>query len=291
MKAISLRFRIYITLLISVFLIGMIGLTVFEHFSPLDAFYFVVVTISTVGYGDLSPLTPHGKILSIIIILIGVGCFVGLVANSIEYLIVKRERSDRLEKLNMIVGVFYSQIGTKLLRKFSTADPKISEICSALVVSNNWSDNDFTGAFDKLKHHSYHLDSREISLGELQEFLMQHQGLMLTLLENPQIFEHDRFTDLLHAVFHLTEELNARERLTDLPVTDYAHLSVDLTRVYSQSRNRMAGVYAASQEKISLPVLVIHENQPVRFACIGDCTGMKNIFPPENSKSHRDWSS
>ena len=62
---------------------------------------------------------------------------------------------------------------------------------------------------------------------------MQHQGLMLTLLENPQIFEHDRFTDLLHAVFHLTEELNARERLTDLPVTDYAHLSVDLTRVYS----------------------------------------------------------
>ena len=118
MKAISLRFRIYITLLISVFLIGMIGLTVFEHFTPLDAFYFVVVTISTVGYGDLSPLTPYGKILSIIIILIGVGCFVGLVANSIEYLIVKRERSDRLEKLNMIVGVFYSQIGTKLLRRF-----------------------------------------------------------------------------------------------------------------------------------------------------------------------------
>jgi voltage-gated potassium channel len=234
MKAISLRFRIYITLLITVFLIGMIGLTVFEHFTPLDAFYFIVVTISTVGYGDLSPLTPHGKILSIIIILIGVGCFVGLVANSIEYLIVKRERSDRLEKLNMIVGVFYSQIGTKLLRKFSTADPKINEISSALVVSNNWSDNDFTGAFDKLTNHSYHLDSREVSLGELQEFLMQHQGLMLTLLENPQIFEHDRFTDLLHAVFHLTEELNARERLTDLPVTDYAHLSVDLTRVYSK---------------------------------------------------------
>jgi hypothetical protein len=234
MKTISLRFRIYISLLAAVFLIGVIGLTVFEHFSLLDAFYFVVVTISTVGYGDLSPLTPYGKILAIVIILIGVGCFVGLAANSIEYLIDKRERSHRLEKLNMIIGVFYSETGTKLLKKFSAVDPEIKEIRSALVVSNNWSDSDFTEAFVKLKQHSYHLDSREISLADLHAFLVQHQGLMLTLLENPQIFEHDRFTDLLHAVFHLAEELNARESLIDLPTTDYHHLSGDLTRVYSQ---------------------------------------------------------
>jgi voltage-gated potassium channel len=234
MKAISLRFRIYIALLAAVFLIGLIGLTVFEHFSLLDAFYFIVVTISTVGYGDLSPLTPHGKILAIVIILIGVGCFVGLVANSIEYLIVNRERSQRLEKLNMIVGVFYSQIGTNLLKKFSGIDPEIQEIRSALIVSNNWSPTDFTEAFVKLKRHKYHLDSSKISLVELHEFLLQYQGLMLALLENPQIFEHDRFTDLLHAVFHLAEELNARESLFDLPATDHHHLSGDLTRVYSQ---------------------------------------------------------
>ena len=39
---------------------------------------------------------------------------------------------------------------------------------------------------------------------------------------------------MLHAVFHLAEELVAREQLTDLPQTDYDHLSGDLTRVYSQ---------------------------------------------------------
>jgi hypothetical protein len=71
-------------------------------------------------------------------------------------------------------------------------------------------------------------------LEELHITLSQYKGFMLTLLENPQLFEHDRFTDLLHAVFHLSEELNARERLTDLPTTDYHHLSGDLTRVYSQ---------------------------------------------------------
>jgi len=234
MKNISVRFRIYFSILVAVLFIGMVGLMVIEDFSPLDAFYFLIVTISTVGYGDLHPLTQLGKMLVIAIILVGVGCFVGVVANAIEYMIEKRERSQRIEKLNMIIGVFYSEMGTKLLKKFSSIDPGIHGIQSALVIANTWSDDDFLKVHALLKEHSFRLDSREISLEELHTFLSQYKGLMLTLLENPQLFEHDRFTDLLHAVFHLAEELNTRERLVDLPTTDYDHLSGDLTRVYSQ---------------------------------------------------------
>ena len=53
----------------------------------------------------------------------------------------------------------------------------------------------------------------------------------LTLLENPRLIEHDRFTPLLQARFHLTEEQMAREGFTSLPTTDYAHLSGDINRV------------------------------------------------------------
>jgi len=234
METISLRFRIYFSIFVAVLFIGMVGLILLESFSPLDAFYFLIVTIATVGYGDLHPLTPLGKILVIVIILAGVGCFVGVVANAIEYMIEKRERSQRIEKLNMIIGVFYSEIGTKLLKKFSAIDPGIHGIQAALMVSDNWSDDDFKKVHTLLKEHSFRLNSREISLEELHTFLSHYKGFLLALLENPQLFEHDRFTDLLHAVFHLAEELNARERLTDLPTTDYLHLSLDLTRVYSQ---------------------------------------------------------
>ncbi len=115
----SLRLRIYLSILIGVFIIGMIGLIYFEKFPPLDAFYFFVTTISTVGLGDLHPITPEGKILVIFIILIGVGCFVGVVANAIELLIDERERRQRFEKLNMIIGAFFSEMGTNLLKKFS----------------------------------------------------------------------------------------------------------------------------------------------------------------------------
>lgn len=234
MKSISLRFRIYLAILVMVLFLGTIGLMVIENFSLLDSFYFIIVTIATVGYGDIHPLSPAGKILVVGIILAGVGCFVGVVANAIEYMIDMRERTQRIEKLNMLIGVFYSEVGTKLLKKFSPKDPKIQEIRSALTVSDNWSEDDFKTAHTKLKAHSYHLDSREFSLEELHAFFSEHKVFLLALLENPQLFEHDRFTDMLHAVFHLAEELSARDRLVDLPAPDYSHLSVDLTRVYSQ---------------------------------------------------------
>ena len=233
MNSISLRFRIYFSILAVVLFIGMAGLIIIESFSPLDAFYFLIVTIATVGYGDLHPLTPLGKMLVVVIILAGVGCFVGVVANAIEYMIEMREQSRRIEKLNMIIGVFYSEMGTKMLKKFSAIDPGIHGIQAALLVSNNWSDDDFLKVHTLLKEHSFRLDSREISLEEMHTFLSQYKEFLLALLENPQLFEHDRFTDLLHAVFHLAEELNARERLIDLPAPDYHHLSGDLTRVYS----------------------------------------------------------
>jgi voltage-gated potassium channel len=234
MKSISFRFRIYLVILSVVLFVGIIGLMIIEGFSSLDSFYFIIETISTVGYGDIHPVTPAGKMLVVGIIIAGVGCFVGVVANAIEYMIETRERTQRIGKLNMLIGVFYSEVGTKLLKKFSSKDPGIEEIRSALLVSNNWSDDDFKIAYAKLKQHSYHLNSREFSLEELHIFFSDHKVFLLALLENPQLFEHDQFTDLLHAVFHFAEELVARDRLVNLPESDYNHLSVDMMRVYSQ---------------------------------------------------------
>src|SRR5512137_408882 len=119
----SLRMRVYLSILFCVLFAGMIGLMILEQLSPLDAFYFLIVTIATVGYGDIHPLTPAGKILVMIIIITGVGCFVGVAANSIESIIDERERKLRIEKLNMIIGIFFSEVGIRLLKKFSTHDP------------------------------------------------------------------------------------------------------------------------------------------------------------------------
>jgi hypothetical protein len=211
----------------------MMGLIYFEKFPPLDAFYFIISTISTVGYGDLHPVTSAGKILVIFIILTGVGCFVGVVANAIEYMIEDRERKQRFEKLNMIIGAFFSEIGINLLKKFSHCDPLVEEIRSGLIVTNVWSDEDFSQAYATLKHHSCKIRSQDFDLENLRDFLTQHRRFLLSLLENPQIIEHDSFIPLLQAIFHLTDELLARDQLTGLPLHDYDHLSVDINRVYA----------------------------------------------------------
>lgn len=49
-----------------------------EGWSWIDALYFSVTTISTVGLGDLSPQTDFGKLFTTIYIFVGVGVFVGL---------------------------------------------------------------------------------------------------------------------------------------------------------------------------------------------------------------------
>ncbi len=51
-----------------------------EGWSYLDAFYFTVITLTTVGYGDFSPHTDLGKIFSMLYILLGLGVLGSMIA-------------------------------------------------------------------------------------------------------------------------------------------------------------------------------------------------------------------
>lgn len=46
----------------------------------LDATYFTIVTLSTIGYGDIYPVTPTAKIFVIVLIIVGLGVFLGAIA-------------------------------------------------------------------------------------------------------------------------------------------------------------------------------------------------------------------
>ncbi|WP_407377848.1 potassium channel family protein [Methanobrevibacter sp.] len=55
-------------------------------YSPFDYFYFVIVTLTTVGYGDITPQTYNDKILTMILILIGIVIFSTITASISSYL-------------------------------------------------------------------------------------------------------------------------------------------------------------------------------------------------------------
>ena len=55
--------------------------------SPLDALWWGIVTLTTVGYGDVYPVTPEGRIAAAILMLLGIGLFGVLTATVTSYLI------------------------------------------------------------------------------------------------------------------------------------------------------------------------------------------------------------
>lgn len=62
--------------------------------------------------------------------------------------------------------------------------------------------------------------------------MYEQRNLLLRLIENPVLLEHETFTELLMAVFHFEEELRCRGDLNQLPQTDREHLASDAQRVY-----------------------------------------------------------
>jgi voltage-gated potassium channel Kch len=60
-------------------LVGMVFYHFVEHWSWLDSLYFCVVSLATVGYGDLVPTEPISKIFTMIYLLNGLAMFVSFV--------------------------------------------------------------------------------------------------------------------------------------------------------------------------------------------------------------------
>lgn len=156
-----------------------------------------------------------------------------LVTLVIHRLLSEREKKAKLEKLNMVIGAFFSEVGTRLLTYFSDFDPKLDEIRKELIVSGEWTEREFSRVSESLKDYDYGVNIQKIDLEGLRGFLTKETDFMLRLLENPTLLEHESFTELLRAVFHLTEELLSRKDFKTLPATDYEHLEGDIKRAYS----------------------------------------------------------
>jgi hypothetical protein len=159
--------------------------------------------------------------------------YVLFVTLMIERVFRERERLVLRQKLNMVIGVFFSEMGTDLVRNLSDFLADAKELAVRLKVTPHWTEADFRSAAAYLEQFTLRVDSRMGDLGFLRHFLLAKREFMLRLLENPNLLEHDEFTDLLWAITHLLQEMEARRDLAELPEADRDHLSGDIKRAYS----------------------------------------------------------
>ena len=117
----------FLTLALTV-VCGMVGFMYLEDMRPLEALYMTVITLSTVGFGEVRPLHESGRLFVVFLIIFGVvqfGLIATLMAQSMleghfRELVSRRKMEQRLKKLSdhFIVAGF-GRVGRQVAREFT----------------------------------------------------------------------------------------------------------------------------------------------------------------------------
>lgn len=191
-------------------------------------FLFVALTFNIIHY---LLFNDSSYILKFIVAQLGfLPVSVFLVTIVLNQLMARREKQALLKKMNMVIGTFFSEVGTALL---SLIDPVPAEesLRRELLPNNRWTDQDYHKAGKMTATGKFSGNTTPASFPELRTFLLDKRDFLLLLLGNPNLLEHDSFTELLWAVFHLAEELGSRSDLENLGPKDTEHLNGDVNRV------------------------------------------------------------
>lgn len=157
-----------------------------------------------------------------------------LVSLVINELMVLREKRTIRQKMNMVVGTFFVQLGNRLLKELSQFDAQINEICELFDRQPEWSDSFVKKTGKIIKNHVSAIDIHRGDPRRLRDLLISEKDFIIQLLANPNLLEHQDFTDLLWAISHLSEELALRDDLSNLEDEDAKHLGNDLARAYAR---------------------------------------------------------
>ena len=142
------------------------------------------------------------------------------------------EKRSHMSKLNMVIEIFFSEFGKHLLVYLSNFDRNLDKIKGDITCASGCCDLDFKAAVKAVKNYRADIEMQELDLVKLSVFLTDKRPFLVNLLQNPNLLEHEAFTDVLMSVFHLAEELAARD-LTELSQEDKHHTKDDIERAYN----------------------------------------------------------
>lgn len=149
----------------------------------------------------------------------------------IDKLLEKREKEHLKDKLSMLIGVFFSELGIDILNTFVHADNNTELIAKEAIVTKEWNKNDFKNLEKVVNEYEYKVDIKKIDLIALEKKLNAQKDLVINLITNPMLIEHEEFSDMLMSILHLREELSSRCS-HELEAYEIQHLEKDINVAY-----------------------------------------------------------
>jgi len=116
---------ISIAMVLLLVLLGCLGYMVIEKWNFFDSLYMTIINLTTVGYGEVNPVSAQGRIFTMGLLVLGGGCFLYLVGNIIQFLVEgrirlilgRRKLDHHINKLkNHYIVCGYGRIGRVLTR-------------------------------------------------------------------------------------------------------------------------------------------------------------------------------
>lgn len=131
------RLRIAVALLIALTAVGTIGYRQIEGMSTLDALYMTVITLSTVGFGEVVPLSPAGQGFTVGLIVMGVGAVfhaagalaVFVLEGRLRELLGRRSMQRSIDRLeNHVVVCGFGRLGRAVCDRLHGRDVVVIDI-------------------------------------------------------------------------------------------------------------------------------------------------------------------
>jgi len=155
-----------------------------------------------------------------------------IVALILNRLLEHRAKQVILNHLNMAIGTFFSEVGMDIIMQCISFDRNIDAVREKLAHPNTWKEPDYSKIRLNIVKHESGIDSTKGDLEVLKRMLIDKRPFLLSLLQNQNLLEHESFTDMLWATFHVTDELAHRKTTLNLSEADYKHLTGDIKRMY-----------------------------------------------------------
>lgn len=155
-----------------------------------------------------------------------------LVTFLLDRVLSTREKRERLEQVNIVISAFFSETGADALRTLNTVIIELDKVRELVSMKPTWNDKEFDTVALAMKSFPVHANIDTQKLNSLKSSLPSKEEIV-KMFANPNLLEHDTFTDMLWALYHLVDEISNRQDIQALPKTDIDHLKGDIVRIYN----------------------------------------------------------
>ncbi len=141
------------------------------------------------------------------------------------------EKRRKMKKIHVIISAFFAEMGLTVISELIKFNQNNREFRQRFVLTD-FNKSTMKSLKKTANEFEYKIKATPPSLETLSLILNEKKPFMISMLENSNLSEHDSFTDMLWAIFHVADELQSRGSIKDFSESVLDHLANDILRAY-----------------------------------------------------------